>query len=157
MKSSGVYTVWKAVAWDRGAHCPSGKLNVKTGPLLILCFGFSVLLVFDRLFFCIFRNIFRWCRVLLKPSTSLFTIISHVFFSVLTNGPPQWQVGPFQLISLLAQTFIFTPMVKRSLHKGSLIKLMVLKLCVATPWCVVLIFQGCRTKVNSVQFYSLSW
>jgi len=30
---------------------------------------------------------------------------------------------------------------------------MVLKLCFATPWCVVWIFQGRRTKVNSVQFY----
>jgi len=28
--------------------------------------------------------------------------------------------------------------------------------CVATPWCVVLIFRGHRTKENSVQFYSLS-
>jgi len=33
---------------------------------------------------------------------------------------------------------------------------MVLKLCVATPWCVVVIFQGRRTKVNSAQFYSMS-
>jgi len=29
----------------------------------------------------------------------------------------------------------------------------ILKLCVVTPWCVVLIFQWRRAKVNSVQFY----
>jgi len=33
---------------------------------------------------------------------------------------------------------------------------MVLKLCVATPWGVALIFQGRRTKVNPLQCYSLS-
>jgi len=32
---------------------------------------------------------------------------------------------------------------------------MFLKLCVATHWYVILIFQGRRTKLNSVQFYSL--
>jgi len=37
-----------------------------------------------------------------------------------------------------------------------LCRTMVLKLCVATPWCVVLIFQGRRTNVNSVQFYSMN-
>jgi len=33
---------------------------------------------------------------------------------------------------------------------------MALKLCVATPWCV-LILQGRRTKVNPVQLYSVSF
>jgi len=37
-----------------------GKLNVKTGPPLSLYFGFSILLVFSRLFFvCVCRNVFR--------------------------------------------------------------------------------------------------
>jgi len=38
-------------------------------------------------------------------------------------GPPQWQVGPFQLSFPLAQaqTSIVTPLVKISQHKSSLI------------------------------------
>jgi len=38
--------------WD--ANRPPGKLNVKTGRPLSLYFGFSILLVFSRLLFCVF-------------------------------------------------------------------------------------------------------
>jgi len=45
---------------QRGEFPPSGKLNVKTGPLFNLYFNFSIRLVFSRLLnFGIFRTIFR--------------------------------------------------------------------------------------------------
>jgi len=44
----------------RGANCPCGKLNVKSGPQLRLYFSFSIRLFFTRLlFFGDFRSVFR--------------------------------------------------------------------------------------------------
>jgi len=46
---------------DRGQRVespPLGKLNVKTGPPLNLYFGFTIVLVFSKLFFLHFSNYF---------------------------------------------------------------------------------------------------
>jgi len=47
-----------------GEPPPPGKSNVKFGHLLSLYFGYIFLSFLSRLFFCVYRNIFRWFRVL---------------------------------------------------------------------------------------------
>jgi len=48
---------WLKWRWNRGANCPLGKLNVKTGPTLSLYFGFSILLVLSKLLFFAFFGV----------------------------------------------------------------------------------------------------
>jgi len=48
-------------------------------------------------FFCVFRSIFRWIRVLLLPFTSTFTIIFQFCFVYWLVGPCSGQWATFQL------------------------------------------------------------
>ena len=80
----------------REVNCPllQATVNAKLGPHLAYT---SVLVFFWRwaVFFCVFRSIFWWFRgLVVQPSTSGFTIISHFFLSVARDSPTV-DSGPF--------------------------------------------------------------
>ena len=64
------------------------KLNVKTGPLPWLYFGIYSSFVFSRLlFFCVFRSVFRWFRVLCSHSIPNLLLFLNYFLSVASGLP----------------------------------------------------------------------
>jgi len=83
-------------------------------------------------------------------ATSAFGCKNRGFF-------PGWKNN----VLILHYLMLLLQMIYRSLNistnaNSTYVKSVVLKPCIATPWCVISIFQGRRTKANSVQFYALN-